>query len=179
MRSIRYVGAAVLAFMVGLVPAGPASAHGGPVTVDVAGDGAGGVTVLATYQQDRHPVDETINLVLVATGESGRKVGPIQLRPTAEGRGFYATGDVLTPGAWQVTVTASQPSPVNVTVKVDARVAQTAPPAQADSGLRRDQARSGRPGWWWVVGAAAITVLVAAGAFVLRRRRPNGAAGSL
>ena len=94
MRLLRPVLAALAAALVTLVPGPPALAHGGAITLDVAGDGAGGVTVRAVYEDDQHPVEEGLRLVLTATGEGGRAAGPIQLNPAAEGRGFYTSGAV-------------------------------------------------------------------------------------
>jgi hypothetical protein len=66
-------------------PGHPAAAHGDKVKLDVAGDGANGVTVLARYD-DGHPVDDRIlRLLLTGTGDGGRRTGPIQLNPATEG----------------------------------------------------------------------------------------------
>ena len=92
--------------LLALLPCAPASAHGSKVKLEVAGDGAAGVTVRAIYE-DGHPVDDRIlRLVLTATGDGGRTAGPLQLNPAGEGRGFYASGSVLGRGRWTVVVTA-------------------------------------------------------------------------
>ncbi len=144
--------------LMALVPGTPAFAHEGPVTLEVAGDGATGVTARATYKEDGHAVDG-VRLVLTATGEGGRTVGPLQLAPAPEGRGFYTSGAVLTPGAWEVTVTAPSPNPGKATVRVTARAAQIAPPAPVAPNRREP---AGRFGWVWFLAAAVLVVAVLA-----------------
>ncbi|MDG4827005.1 hypothetical protein O7635_34605 [Asanoa sp. WMMD1127] len=166
---IRGVAAIFAAALLALVPGLPAYAHDGPVTLDVAGDGAGGVTVRAIYTKDKHPVETGVRLVLNATGESGRTVGPIQLNPSAEGQGFYTSGPVLTPGSWDVAVTSPAPHPGKALVKVEAKVAQQMPPAPAAD---RDASSTltGRFGWlWWLAGA--VVVILALGAIAQSRAR--------
>ena len=99
----RAIIALTAAFAVLLFGAAPAAAHGGKIKLEVAGDGATGVTVRALYQSDGHPVeDKVLRLTLTATGDGGRTAGPFDLGPAAEGRGFYSSGAVLTPGRWTV-----------------------------------------------------------------------------
>jgi len=156
MSVIRLVAAVFAAALLALVPGLPAYAHDGPVTLDVASDGAGGVTVRAVYTKDKHPVEQAVGLVLHATGEGGRSVGPIQLNPSAEGRGFYSSGPVLTPGEWSVSVTAPDPHPGKSEVKVQAKVAQQMPPvATGDS-----DAGTNRFTWLWWLGGAVLVILV-------------------
>lgn len=159
MRVVRLVAAVFAALVVAVVPGLPAYAHDGPVTLDVAGDGAGGVTVRALYSEDKHPVESGVRLMVSATGEGGRTVGPIQLNPSAEGRGFYTSGPVLTPGSWTVAVTAPAPHAGKASAKIEARVAQKMPPVppaehQASSTL------TGRFGWLWWLGGLVLVVLV-------------------
>ncbi|GIF76272.1 hypothetical protein [Asanoa siamensis] len=158
----RLVAAIFTATLLALVPGLPAYAHDGPVTLDVAGDGAGGVTVRAIFTKDQHPVETGVRLVLNATGEGGRTVGPLQLNPSAEGKGFYSSGPVLTPGTWEVAVTAPAPHPGKALVKVEARVAQQMPPAPP----REHDATStltGRFGWlWWLLGAILVILVLGA-----------------
>ncbi|MDQ7904485.1 hypothetical protein RB614_08105 [Phytohabitans sp. ZYX-F-186] len=153
--------------LLALWPAAPAAAHGGPLELDLAGDGATGVTVRAAYKQDGHPVeDQVLRLVLNATGEGGRRVGPVQLDPANEGQGFYTSGAVLTPGRWTVVVTSPEPNPGKAEATVEARVAQTAPPPQA---APTDPGGGGT--WrWWVAGAALLLGAVVALALVSRHR---------
>ena len=158
MRLLRPVLAALAAALVTLVPGPPALAHGGAITLDVAGDGAGGVTVRAVYEDDQHPVEEGLRLVLTATGEGGRAAGPIQLNPAAEGRGFYTSGAVLSPGRWTVTVAAPAPNAAKATATVDARVAEQPPPAPVAEA--RDNPLTGRFGWLWWLGGAVLVIAV-------------------
>ncbi|GAA3756312.1 hypothetical protein GCM10022225_46740 [Plantactinospora mayteni] len=154
----------------GLVPAAPAAAHGDKIKLAVAGDGATGVTVQATYQ-DGHPVDTGVRLVLTATAEGGRTVGPLQLNPAGEGEGFYTTGPVLTPGPWQVTVTAPKPTPAEVRVVVQARAAQAAPPAPAPDAAGAPDPADTTTWLWWVAGAAvALAAVATLGALLVRTR---------
>jgi hypothetical protein len=164
------LGSAVLAIGMLLLPAAPAAAHGDRIKLEVAGDGANGVTVLARYD-DGHPVDDRIlRLVLTATGDSGRRAGPIQLNPAAEGRGFYSSGPVLAPGRWTVVVTAPALDATRTTATIDTRPPQTAlPPAAA--GPDRAEAPDGG-GWaWWVIGLLAAVGAVVGGLVLAARSR--------
>ncbi|GAA1899191.1 hypothetical protein [Asanoa iriomotensis] len=155
----RLVVAVVSAALLALVPGLPAYAHDGPVTLDVAGDGAGGVTVRAIFTKDKHPVETGVSLVLTGTGEDGRTVGPIPLAPSAEGQGFYTSGPVLTPGSWDVTVTAPNPHPGKASVKVQAQVAQQMPPPAGTAG---DESPTGSFAWLWWLGGAVLVILILA-----------------
>ncbi|MGC5050035.1 hypothetical protein ACLQ2S_01050 [Micromonospora sp. DT48] len=178
MTRVRTVTTSLLAALLLAVLAGsPAAAHGNKLTVTVAGDGASGVTIQATYA-DGHYLDEVVRLVVTATGEQGRTVGPVQLDPSAEGQGFYTTGPILSPGTWQVRVQASGPYSGTGTATVQARVPQTpslAPVSEHRSGgsaQGRSTADGAAPGWWWAVGIGVATlVVVALVAPLLSRRR--------
>jgi hypothetical protein len=159
MRVVRLVAAVFAALVVAVVPGLPAYAHDGPVTLDVAGDGAGGVTVRALYTEDKHPVESGVLLMLSATGEGGRTVGPIQLNPSAEGRGFYTSGPVLTPGSWTVAVAAPAPHAGKASAKIEARVAQKMPPVPPAE-RRANSTLTGRFGWLWWLGGLVLVVLV-------------------
>lgn len=52
-----------------------------------------------------------------------------KLVPAAEGRGFYTSGPVLSPGTWTVMVTGPGSSPVKATSVVSAKPAQSPPAA--------------------------------------------------
>jgi hypothetical protein len=164
----RWVVVAIIA-LVGLAPAGAAVAADGRITLDVAGDGAGGVTVRIVYANDGSPVEADVRLVLTATGESGRTVGPLQLAPAPEGRGFYATGPILSPGEWEVTVTSPKPYEGRATVKVAARPAQTPAPVAADAHAAQPP-ESGGLGWLWWLGSGLALVIAVVMVFALRRR---------
>ncbi|MEV4200989.1 hypothetical protein [Micromonospora globbae] len=160
-----------------LFSAAPAAAHTGKLKLTVAGDGADGVTVQATYA-DGHRLDKLVRLVLTATGPDGQRVGPLQLEPAAEGQGFYATGPVLSPGRWQVTVSAPAPHRGEATAQVQARAAQS-PPAAAPVAVTaptdgRSAGRGAGAGWWplALVGLLLAATVVAL-ALVSVRRRPG------
>ncbi|MEH1130135.1 hypothetical protein [Micromonospora sp. CPCC 206061] len=160
--------------LLALWPAVPAAAHSGPVVLDVAGDGATGVTVRATYK-DGHPVDDRVlRLVLNATGEGGRAVGPVQLNPANEGQGFYTSGAVLTPGRWTVLVTSPEPNPGKAEATVESKVAQSAPAAPAAAAPRRPDEGGGT--WRWLAAGALLVVAALVLASTRRRfaRTPAG-----
>ncbi|MEU8265320.1 hypothetical protein AB0C02_32555 [Micromonospora sp. NPDC048999] len=171
MRPLRALLALLAALPLLLLPASPAAAHEG-LKLEVAGDGATGVTVRATYL-DGHPVEDTVlRLVLTATGEGGRSAGPVQLNPAAEGRGFYSSGPVLSPGRWQVNVTGPDPT-ARAAATVEARAAQSAPPAEPVAATGADPDGGTEPGGGslrWVVGGVATVALAGAGVLLARRR---------
>jgi hypothetical protein len=158
-----------LAFLLVLLPAAPASAHGGPLKLDVSGDGADGVVVRATFE-DGHPAEPTIRLVLVATGEGGRSVGPVQLTQSGEGRGFYSSGSMLAPGRWRIAVSAPEPFATRAEVTYEARTPQA--PLPVDQGAPPSSDGGGT--WLWL----AVGLLAVAGAafvgFLLMRRPAGG-----
>jgi hypothetical protein len=161
------------------VPATPAAAHGGKIRLEVAGDGATGVTVRALYQSDGHPVeDRDLRLVLTATGDGGRTAGPLDLEKSAEGRAFYRTAGVLSPGRWTVVVTGADPNVLRTESTVEARAQATAAPATPSAAAtpasadRAGSATSGEGegnGTWWTV--AFVAALAATGGVVLMMRR--------
>ncbi|MEV6633781.1 hypothetical protein AB0M54_23820 [Actinoplanes sp. NPDC051470] len=166
----RRLAAAVLAgLLLAILPvAGPARAHDGKLKLEVAGDGATGVTVQAVHA-DGHRLDTVVRLVLSATAEGGRTVGPVQLAPSGEGQGFYSSGPILAPGTWKVTVQAPAPNTTKVTVEVRARAAQTAPASVAQD---RAEPSSRWPLALGVLAAVAVVALLLLA--VIRRRAPVG-----
>ncbi|MFC4018241.1 hypothetical protein ACFOW4_09790 [Micromonospora sp. GCM10011542] len=178
MTRIRKACAALLVGLaLTLLSAAPAVAHTGKLKLTVAGDGADGVTVQATYA-DGHRLDKPVRLVLTGIGPDGRRVGPVQLEPAAEGQGFYSSGPMLAPGTWTVTVSAPSPNRSQASAKVQARAAQSPPPAPAPVALTAPAAdpRAGEGGaWWWPVGLAGVVLaaLAAAVPMLLTRRRPD------
>ncbi|MEO3744173.1 hypothetical protein [Plantactinospora sp. B5E13] len=163
----------VVAGLVTLGPAGPAAARDGKLRLAVAGDGATGVTVQLSYADTGDPVETGLRLVLRATGEGGRQVGPLQLGPAGEGRGFYSSGPILTPGRWEVSVRAPEPDPAEATVVVQARAPQSAPAVVADAPKRSEADSGGSTRNRWLVGAGVVTMLALAtlGVLGLRARR--------
>ena len=168
MRLIHRAAAGLAGLLLAILPVtAPAWAHDGKLKLQVAGDGATGVTVQAGYA-DGHPVEELIRLVVTATAEGGRTVGPVQLEPAGEGQGFYATGPILAPGNWRVTVRAPAPHTSEVTVQVQARAAQTAP---AQPAATPAAAESSWPWWQIGLGVLAASALAAVVIPASRRRR--------
>ncbi|MFY1704385.1 hypothetical protein ACN28G_22085 [Micromonospora sp. WMMA1923] len=144
----------------------------GELKLVVAGDGATGITVQARYADDDRPLDHMVRLVVTATGEGGRSLGPLQIEPSGEGQGFYTTGPVLTPGRWQVTVTGPAANPGSATAEVEARPAASPPPAPAvDS---RQAAVENGSGLLRTVGLAVIVLVVLAVAGILLTARRRG-----
>ncbi|MBW4703258.1 MULTISPECIES: hypothetical protein [unclassified Micromonospora] len=179
MRTLRALAALVVAALVTL-PAGPAAAHGGKVKLTVAGDGAGGVTVMAVYA-DGHRLDQPVRLTVTAEGEGGRTAGPVQIEPSGEGQGFYSSGPLLSPGDWRVTVRAPAPYQSTATAQVQARVAQSPSPVAATLPPTGGDADDGFGGWPWLAGALAVVVVAGSTLLWWRRRahpgEPTGLAG--
>ncbi|MFJ8688267.1 hypothetical protein [Micromonospora wenchangensis] len=176
MRTCRALAAALVVAALVALPAGPAAAHGGKVKLTVAGDGAGGVTVMAVYA-DGHRLDQPVRLTLTAEGEGGRTAGPVQIEPAGEGQGFYSSGPLLSPGDWRVTVSAPEPYRSTATAQVQARVAQSPSPAAVALPPTGGDTDDGFGGWPWLAGALAVVV---AGMTLLlwrRRSRPGEPTG--
>nr|MDT0657494.1 hypothetical protein [Micromonospora sp. DSM 115978] len=175
MRRLSAATAVLAGLLLVLPVAAPAQAHTGPLRLDVAGDGATGVTIQATYA-DGHPLDKLVRLVLTATAPGGRTVGPIQLEPAGEGQGFYSTGPVLAPGDWSVNVSAPAPNKTEVVVQVQAKAGQT-PPAPAAQPAPDRSEPAGLDLWrWWPVGLGLL-VLAALTLMPALRRSPDRASG--
>lgn len=177
MRGTRAAAAVVAGLLLAILPAaGPAVAHDKKLKLQVAGDGATGVTVQAGHA-DGHPLDGAVRLVLSATGANGRKVGPLQLQPAGEGQGFYTSGPVLAPGDWRVTVSAPAPYSGGATAEVRAKAAQSAPPQAAPVAARKDGPASGGFSWWWLGALGVLAAVAIAGTLWAagRRARTRGA----
>ena len=167
MRSLRVLLAALALVPMLLMAATPAAAHDGKLNLQVAGDGATGVTIQASYA-DGHQLETLVRLVLTATADDGSTVGPIQLNPSGEGQGFYTTGPILKPGRWQVTVSAPAPNPAEVVVTVEAKAAQTAPkPSGTPVALPLD---SSTPDVIWWVGIGLLVAAIGTVALLVRTR---------
>jgi len=115
-KRLAVIGSLLLLCLVSF--AAPASAHGGPITVEVGSDGAQGVTAVVTYVNDHHMVSGQVDMTMSAVARDGRAIGPIRLVASAEGQAFYAAEQPLPPGTWSVTVVATKPSPAQQTVDV-------------------------------------------------------------
>ncbi|MGC4809600.1 hypothetical protein ACLQ29_03610 [Micromonospora sp. DT228] len=175
MTVIRKVLAAVFAGLaLTLLSAAPAAARADKLKLTVAGDGAEGVTIQATYTDGRR-LDRVVRLVLTAIGPDGQKVGPVQLEPQPEGQGFYSSGPVLSAGTWKVQVDSPAPLPGKATATVQARAAQS-PPAPKPVAVNKpaDGGGGAGAGWWPFAAAGLVLVAAAMGAAMLfGRRRAN------
>jgi hypothetical protein len=159
----RAIVVLTLAFGVMLVAA-PAWAHGGPVDLEVHGDGGQGLNVRATYRNDKHPVtDHALDLSFTAVNSTGTTVGPVRLIPSNEGQGLYRNHDPLPAGQWTVTVTLAQPYQVYPSVGIDSRVLGT-PTTPAAGGVNPALLIGG-----------GVVVLGLAVALALLLRRPRAA----
>ncbi|RLP97784.1 hypothetical protein [Micromonospora sp. CV4] len=172
MTGIRKVLAAVLVGLaLTLLSATPAAARADKLKLTVAGDGAEGVTIQASYADGRR-LEQVVRLVLTASGPDGRKIGPVQLDPQPEGHGFYSSGPVLSAGTWKVTVNSLAPLRSEATATVQARAAQT-PPAPAPVAVTRpaDGAGGAAARWWPFAAAGLVLVAAAMGVAMLFGRR--------
>ncbi|WP_433441208.1 hypothetical protein [Nonomuraea sp. CA-141351] len=128
-KAPAYVLTVLLAGLMLVLGAPAASAHGGPIKLEVTGDGADNINVLVTYKKDGHPVTEIVEATLKATSADGRSFGPVPLRSAPEGQNLYHSAEPLPSGEWRVTVTATEPSKAKATVKVKAGVVAASPVA--------------------------------------------------
>ena len=165
LRILIALAASGLSVLFAATPA--AGAVRADITLTISGDGASGVTVLASYAADGRPFEQPLPLVLTGTGDGRRTIGPLQLQPAAEGRGFYSAANILAPGRWEVVVTANQPQPLRAEAVIEARPAQTAPPPEEVLAMPAD---SGLPRWVWIA-AVPLAALLLAGGFLLWHRR--------
>lgn len=152
-KGVRGAGVAVAGFLAALVllalslfSAAPASAHGGPFQLSIAPDGAGGLSVSASYVEDGHAVTGIIDPVATAVSPDGTTAGPVALISSAEGEGVWVTpSPFLGEGQWAVTVTTTTPE--SVTSTLDVTVAPLAPPVQpGESIVAEDGAAAGESG---------------------------------
>jgi hypothetical protein len=141
----------------------PAWAHGGPIAIDVRGDGGQGITATVTYVRDGHYVTGQVDLTYTAVSAAGKTVGPLPLTASAEGQSFYVSKDRLPLGDWTVTVSATHPSPATKTISVtSAKLTVPATRTPAPSGLSTTTL---------VAIPVAVAVVGLVVAFALRRRR--------
>lgn len=175
----RAVAVVIAAGALALGSALPAAAHGGEILLSVTSDGAGGVTVLPTYEGDGHPVQDVIDPVLTATSDSGKKIGPVSLISSSEGEGIWITEEpVLTDGHWKVTVTVTEPSDAKSTVEMDvaplAEPIDNSAPVKDDATVSAAGATAGSVLPWAIpLGLLVIGAVVAL--LVVRSRRTSRA----
>ena len=161
----RLLVVAATLFAAVLLGAAPAQAHGGPIQLDVRGDGGQGVTATVTYVKDGHAVPGEVRMTYTAVSSSdGAVVGPVSMVASAEGQAFYQAKEPLPVGEWTVTVTATHPSAATKTITVTA--AELVQPAAAST-----PAPSGTSTVTLVVVPVAVAVVALAITFYLRRRR--------
>ncbi|WP_430498058.1 hypothetical protein ACQRWP_24515 [Micromonospora trifolii] len=184
MTGIRKVLAAVF---VGLAltlsaaaPAAAQAAQAAPAAqadklkLTVAGDGAQGVTIQATYADGRR-LEQVVRLVLTATGPDGQRVGPVQLEPQPEGQGFYSSGPVLSTGTWKVSVNSPAPLQSKATATVQAKPQAQAPTQSSSISPTANRGSGEGLTWWWPVGAVGLVLVAAAMgvAMLFGRRRTD------
>ena len=189
-KAPHYVMTLLLAGLVLMLGAPAASAHGGPMKLEVTGDGADNVNVLATWKEDDHPVEEVVTATLVATSADGRSFGPVPLMSAPEGQNLYHAAEPLPAGEWKVTVTATKPSKASKTVKMKAgaiataaQAAATGPDQAAATAPITDDAAAGRAtaasaqdtddsaGMPLKIGIIAFVVALAVAAWIVLARR--------
>ncbi|MFE2094387.1 hypothetical protein [Streptomyces sp. NPDC059460] len=120
--TLRYAATTVLfAGLVLLLGAPAASAHGGPIKLEVTGDGSHDINVLVTWKKDGDPVSDLVEATLVATSTDGRSFGPVRLNSAPEGQNLYHSAQPLPSGQWRVTVTTTKPARAQATANVTAR----------------------------------------------------------
>ncbi|MFE7710195.1 hypothetical protein ACFU6I_31410 [Streptomyces sp. NPDC057486] len=156
-----------------LLGAPAASAHGGPIVLEVVGDGSHGVNVVATWKKDRHPVRDIVIGTVVATSTDSRSFGPLQLVSAPEGQNLYRIAQPLPTGTWRVTVTTTEPAETQKTVNVVARDITAAPESQQATGAPTGPADMTLTIVVAVGIAAAAVIGVAAGMHLLRGKRPG------
>ncbi|MFG1944171.1 hypothetical protein [Nonomuraea sp. NPDC048826] len=182
-KAPAYVLTVLLAGLALVLGAPAAAAHGGPIKLEVTGDGADNVNVLVTYKKDGHPVTEIVEATLKATSADGRSFGPVPLRSAPEGQNLYHSAEPLPDGEWRVTVTATEPSKAKKTVRVKAGVVAAPPavaalPAQdrttsqataaAATTERDDDGATGMP---FKIGIIVLAALAAVAAWIVFARR--------
>jgi hypothetical protein len=160
-RALVVVAALVCTVLLG---ATPAWAHGGPIAIEVHGDGGQGITATVIYVRDGHYITGQVDMTYTAVSAGGKTVGPLPLTASAEGQSFYVSKTPLPLGDWTVTVTATHPSTATKTVAVTSAelppVDVAGPPTPA-----------GLPTATLVAIPVAVAMMALAVAFMLRRRR--------
>lgn len=193
-RLAHTLGVAALALLVTLVAVpSAAQAHGGPFSLNIAPDGAGGLVVSAQYSEDGHPVTEVIDPVATAVSDDGSTVGPVALISSGEGEGLWVTTEpFLSAGNWTVTVTTSTPSVATATTVVTvaeltgpedteelaAEQAETtgavADDSASTSAQASDDSASPFTPWLWAAAALALAALCGVILWRVRAARTRG-----
>ncbi|MEU7694739.1 hypothetical protein OHB01_32495 [Microbispora hainanensis] len=183
-KALTYVLTGLLAGLVLMLGAPAASAHGGAIKLEVTGDGADNVNVLATYKKDNHPVTEVVEATLTATSTDGRSFGPVPLRSAPEGQNLYHSAEPLPSGEWEVTVTATEPSKAKVKAKVKAGEIAASPvaavgpaPAQSKAAAAAAADEESATGMPFKIGIIVLVALLAVVAFIALARRNRASIG--
>ncbi|MBP2325018.1 putative phage tail protein [Kibdelosporangium banguiense] len=153
---------AVLVIMATVLMAGPAFAHGGPIKLEVQGDGGQGVNATVIYQNDGHMVTDEVVLSYTAISADGRTAGPVRMIASSEGQAFYTSQQPLPTGNWTVTVTATRPSAAQKTVAITSTVL----PAKPAAAMATETPTS----TIIILVIALVSVVGACAALLLRRR---------
>ncbi|MFI7422555.1 hypothetical protein [Nonomuraea sp. NPDC049684] len=175
-NALRYAVTVLLAGLALLLTAPAASAHRGPIKLEVTGDGGHNVNVLVTWKEDGHPVTDVVEATLTANSSDGRSFGPVQLRSSSEGQNLYTSPEPLPSGTWKVTVTATKPAKARATTKVKAAdlaatpVAATSPAPRA-TGAAALADREDADGTPFTIGIIAVAVVIASGIWIAFARR--------
>ncbi|WP_432142975.1 hypothetical protein [Streptomyces sp. bgisy084] len=191
-RSSRLTPVVALAALLAAGPASPAAAHGDTINFGIVTTQPddGRVRTVATWENDKDPVTESISGTLSAIDVNGRSLGPWKLIPVPGAKASYTTRQALPPGRWKVTVDCGFPDLGHGEATVDVPAAGTKPtdpptrapadppksrPAAETSAQSADAHRptdsSPVPLW---AGAAAATALIGGAAFLVTRRRRAG-----
>ncbi|MEV7003927.1 hypothetical protein AB0N62_40720 [Streptomyces sp. NPDC093982] len=103
--------AAALAVVLAVAPAPPAAAHGDTIDFAIVTTQPtdGRVLTIATWENDKDRVTESIAGTLSAVDVNGRSLGPYKLIPAQGAKATYTTRQVLPPGRWKVTVDCGFP----------------------------------------------------------------------
>ena len=170
----------------GVLHAPAAAAHGGPYELEVTHDGAGGLQVLATYEEDGHLVEAVMDVTASAEAADGRTVGPVALVSSAEGQGRWVTEEpLLEEGDWTVTVATTTPLEASTTIDVAVVPLEepvTAEPAEAAAESTPEPAAEGDSAQQpvaedaagipvpWIVGGALLLAVGGITFAALRRK---------
>ncbi|WP_432828110.1 hypothetical protein [Dactylosporangium sp. CA-092794] len=153
--------------------AGPARAHGA-VVLTLHGDGRGSVWLTVVWQ-DGHPVTEPVGMTMLATSDTGQRVGPVALRRNGDALTYTGT---LSPGAWTVVADmgtpaigrcqgllhvapgGASPAPDEITCAPPPPAAPPAPAPAPPPSLT----------WVWYLAGFAVAAAIGIGIFFRKRR---------
>jgi hypothetical protein len=159
----KRAAALVVFVLMTLLAGSPALAHGGPIKLEVSGDGGQGVNTTVRYINDDHMVTDEVKLSYTAVTADGKTLGPVRMIASNEGQAFYHGETPLPLGNWTVTVTATHPSAAQKTVAVTSAalpVAAPTTPAASSSLVPKVL----------IVLAIMVVAILATTVIVLRRR---------